>query len=200
MPSSNFAAQTCESERHPTLRIGVTGHRFLAERAKLLDGLQVVCEQIERRFPRSFWLLVSPLAEGADRLVTQYLLDRGARLQVPLPLPLEAYLEDFPEPASKQEFFILMAHAAEVVQLLPVETRAAAYQQVGRYILHNCDVLIALWDGQAAQGQGGTGEIVAEARQLSLPIAWVHCGNHKPGTQEPLSLGAEQGIVTFERL
>ena len=60
-------------------------------------------------------------------------------------------------------------------------------------------MLIALWDGQAAQGQGGTGEIVAEARQLALPIAWVHCGNRKPGTQEPLSLGAEQGLVTFER-
>jgi len=182
------------------LCIGITGHRFLAESAKLLEGMRLVCEQIESRFPGSSWLVVSPLAEGADRLVTHYLLDRGARLQVPLPMPLEAYLKDFPEPASRQEFLNLMARATGVVQLPPSVTREAAYQQVGRYILQNCDVLIALWNGQAAQGQGGTGEIVAEARQLALPIAWVHCGNRKPGTHEPFSLGSEQGIVTFERL
>lgn len=200
MLSLNSAARACEGEPSSTLRIGVTGHRFLVERAKLLGGLRLVCEQIGRRFPGTTWLLVSPLAEGADRLVTHCLLDRGARLQVPMPMPLEAYLEDFPEPASRQEILNLMARASGVVQLPPSVTREAAYQQVGRYILRNCDVLIALWDGQAAQGQGGTGDIVAEARQLALPIAWVHSGNRKPGTQKPLSLGAEQGIVTFERL
>ena len=119
MPSLNFAARTFEHELHPTLRIGVTGHRFLAESGKLLDGMCLVCKQIERRFPGSSWLVVSPLAEGTDQLVSHYLLDRGARLQVPLPLPLEAYLKDFAEPASRQEFLDLMARAAGVVQLPP---------------------------------------------------------------------------------
>jgi hypothetical protein len=27
---------------------------------------------------------------------------------------------------------------------------------------------------------------------------WVHAGNRRPGTQEPTSLGAEQGKVTVE--
>ncbi len=44
------------------------------------------------------------------------------------------------------------------------------------------DVLLALWDGQNAQGQGGAGEIVALARQKGLPLAWVKCGNRLPGT------------------
>jgi hypothetical protein len=61
-------------------------------------------------------------------------------------------------------------------------------------------VLIAIWDGKTAQGQGGTGAIMARARQRGLPIAWVHAGNRKPGTQEPTSLGAEQGMVTFEHV
>jgi hypothetical protein len=56
-----------------------------------------------------------------------------------------------------------------------------------------------VWDGQGAQGQGGTGGIVAEARKCGLPIAWVHAGNRRPGTLEPTSLGAEQGEVSFER-
>ncbi|MBN2148847.1 MAG: hypothetical protein JW726_15775 [Anaerolineales bacterium] len=200
MPSLNSAAQAFEQGLRPRLRVGVTGHRFLAESGKLLDGLRQACERIESRFPGASWLLISPLAEGTDRLVAGYLLERGANLLVPLPLPIETYLEDFPEPESKQEFFDLLKRAEEVVQLPPAATRDAAYLQVGRYILKHCDVLIALWDGQEAQGQGGTGEIVPEARQLGLPLAWVHCGNRRPGTMEPLSLGAEQGLVTFERL
>ena len=59
-------------------------------------------------------------------------------------------------------------------------------------------MLIAVWDGQDGQGQGGTATVVAKARELGLPIAWVHAGNRKPGTLEPTSLGAEQGSVSYE--
>ncbi len=200
MPSSSSAAQAFELRQRSKLRVGVTGHRFLTESDKLMGGLRQACERIENRFPEALWLLISPLAEGADRLVANFLLGRGANLLVPLPLPIETYLEDFPEPESRQEFYNLFSRAIEVVQLPPCATRDAAYLQVGRYILENCDVLIALWDGQEAQGQGGTGQVVGVARQLGLPLAWVHCGNRKPGTTESLSLEAKQGLVTFERL
>jgi hypothetical protein len=85
-----------------------------------------------------------------------------------------------------------------VVELPPAPSREAAYEAGGRFVLEHCHALIAVWDGQGAQGQGGSGEIVAEARSLGLPIAWVHAGNRKPGTEEPTSLGEEQGNVTFE--
>ena len=78
-------------------------------------------------------------------------------------------------------------------------TRDEAYAAVGRYVLDHCELLIAIWDGQGAQGQGGAGEIVAQAHQRGLPIAWVHAGNRRPGTQEPTTLGGEQGIVTLVR-
>ena len=66
-------------------------------------------------------------------------------------------------------------------------------------MLARADVLVAIWDGQGAQGLGGTGGIVAEARERGLPLAWVHAGNRRPGTAEATSLGDEQGEVTFER-
>jgi predicted flavoprotein YhiN len=77
--------------------------------------------------------------------------------------------------------------------------RDQAYAAVGRYVLEHCDVLIAIWDGQSAQGLGGTGDIVAQARQRGLPMAWIHAGNHRPGTEEPTTLGEEQGKVSLER-
>jgi len=89
--------------------------------------------------------------------------------------------------------------ADEVITLPPAPTRDQAYAAVGRYVIDHCELLIAIWDGQEARGQGGAGEIVAQARLRGLPIAWVHAGNRKPGTQEPTTLGEEQGMVTLER-
>ncbi len=60
-------------------------------------------------------------------------------------------------------------------------------------------MLLAVWDGQPPQGAGGTGWVVSEARRRGLPLAWVHAGNRQPGSEQPVSLGDEQGTVTFER-
>jgi hypothetical protein len=179
--------------------IGVTGHRILTEIEKLQAGVEEALQRIERAFPGHAWTGMSLLAEGADRLVVHRVLARpNARLVVVLPLPTADYLADFGSPESKHEFFTLLAQAEDVIELPPAPTRDAAYEAAGLYVLDHCEVLLAIWDGQGAQGQGGTGAIVAQARQRGLPIAWVHAGNRQPGTQEPTSLGAEQGRVTFE--
>jgi hypothetical protein len=36
------------------------------------------------------------------------------------------------------------------------------------------------------------------ARQRRLALAWVHCGNRPAGACQALSLGEEQGKVSFE--
>jgi hypothetical protein len=180
--------------------IGVTGHRFLAELDRLAAGVDEALGRIEQAFPGRPLTVISPLAEGADRLVARRVLARpGARLVVPLPLPQSEYVTDFEPAESKGEFLALLSRADEVIALPPAATRDEAYAAVGRYVLDHCDVLIALWDGQIAQGEGGTGEIVAEARQRGPPLAWVRAGNRVPGTEEPTTLGEEQGKVTFER-
>jgi hypothetical protein len=179
--------------------VGVTGHRILMELPKLEAGIAQALQRIERAFPGQSLTILSPLAEGADRLVAHQVLARpGAGLIAVLPLEKDDYLTDFADPDSKQEFLELLDRAEEVVQLPPAPSRNEAYDAVGRYVLDHCDVLIAVWDGQGAQGVGGTGGIVAEARRRNMPIAWVHAGNRKPGTEEPTTLGEEQGRVTFE--
>ena len=54
-------------------------------------------------------------------------------------------------------------------------------------------VILVLWDGREAQGVGGTGEIAAAARLIGLPMAWIMAGNRVPGTEEPTTLGENQG-------
>jgi hypothetical protein len=183
------------------VRIGVTGHRVLAETDRVTAGIEAVLARIKASRPGQSLVVVSALAEGADRLVAAAVLRRpGSRLQAVLPLPKFDYLEDFETAESKEAFLGLIARADKVEEPPAGVTRPKAYAVANEHLLDGIDILIAVWDGQGAQGEGGTAEVVARARALRLPLAWVHAGNRKPGTMEPTSLGAEQGKVTYENL
>ncbi len=184
-----------------SLTIGVTGHRILAEQEKIAAGVDAALERIVARYPDRRLVALSALAEGADRLVVERILRRsGAGLRALLPLPRAQYLADFGTERSRREFLDLLARAEEVVELSPGATREASYEAVGIQVVDQCDVLIAIWDGEDAQGQGGTGAIVERARARGVPLAWVRAGNRRPSTLEPTSLGAEQGRCTMENL
>ena len=75
----------------------------------------------------------------------------------------------------------------------------AEYERDFQYLLDHCDVILAVWDGEDAQGRGGTGQIVRLAREAGMAVAWVHAGNRQPGTMTPISLDPDQGLVTYER-
>ena len=178
----------------------MTGHRFLAEVDKLRAGVDRALDEIERAFAGRELQVVSPLAEGADRLVAEAVLQRGGDLVVPLPLPIDDYLQDFEAEESKAEFQRLLERAAEMIELPATPTRNEAYEQVGLYVLDNCDVLIAVYDGQPSQGRGGTADIVERALQRGTPVLHIKAGNRRPGTNEPTSLGEEQGELVIHNL
>jgi hypothetical protein len=184
------------------IRIGVTGHRFLAEIPKLETGIDQALTQIAQVYPGEAWSVVSSLAEGADRLVVRRVLNirPDSHLIVPLPLPTSDYRQDFLTGQSQQEFEDLLSCAFEVIPPPQISIRSEGYWLAGKTMLAYSDVLVTLWDGQDSHGQGGTGEMVAIARQKKLPIAWVKCGNRIPGTNIAVSLGEKQGQLTVERL
>lgn len=132
--------------------------------------------------------------------MAEAVLERCGDLIVPLPLPVEDYSQDFGFEESKAEFRQLLERAAEVIELPATPTRNEAYEQVGLYVLDNCDVLMAVYDGQPSQGRGGTAEIVERALQRGMPVLHVKAGNRRPGTNEPTSLGEEQGELVIHNL
>jgi hypothetical protein len=183
------------------VRIGATGHRLLTDHEKLSAGIETALRRIEALHSPSTLTVVSSLAQGADCLIATHVIKRkDARLIVPLPLPVEDYLRDFTSKDDALVFHDLLARADEVIKLPPSSSRKESYEAAGDYVLNNCDVLLTIWDGQPAQGRGGTSYVVERARQLQLPVAWVHAGNRKKDTNEPTSLGEQQGLVTFERM
>lgn len=173
---------------------------MLTEIDKIDAGVEAAIRRIEQLFPGEPLAVVSALAEGADRIVARQVLRRPhSRLVVPLPLPESEYIEDFHSPASRAEFSSFLKQAADIAVMPRAATREHAYEAAGEFVLRNSDLLIALWDGQPAQGLGGTGNMIRRARERKMPIAWVHAGNRKPGSGHPTTLD-EQGSVTFENL
>jgi SMODS and SLOG-associating 2TM effector domain 1 len=162
-----------------TVRIGVTGHRKLDDRASLIPAVREALLRVNELLPRSprtevVPVVVSALAEGADCLVAeQVLAEAGSRLEAVLPLAPEEYLEDFEHENSRREFRNLLARASAIWQYPRGASREEAYEQVGHYIVDHSDVIIALWDGQPAAGRGGTATIVAYAREQGVPLLWV---------------------------
>ncbi len=191
-----------EAEPIPPRRIpvAVTGHRFLAEVEKLQVAVQEALDRLEAAFPDGEPVIVSPLAEGADRLVAEIALERRMRLFAPLPFAQEEYLEDFESEESKEQFVDLLEQAAEVIDLPPTEERNDAYAQVGEWVLNHSDAIIALWDGQPSQGTGGTADVVERALERGMPVLHIKAGNRRPGTNEPTSLGDEQGELVVHNL
>jgi len=180
--------------------IGVTGHRFLSKVERIAAGVDAALRRIEETYPGEPIAIVSPLAEGTDQLLVQRALAHlDAQLVVPLPLPPEDYLTDFVSPQARALFWHLLARADEVIHLPPAPTRSGAYAAVGHYVLDRCDVLVAVWDGQPARGQGGTADIVSVARSLGKPLAWIRAASCEPGAEQTLGHCAALGVVIFER-
>jgi hypothetical protein len=157
----------------------VTGHRRLDDEAALAARIRDALERARTLVPPTaatpvLLTVVSSLAEGADRLVAREVLaDEIALLEVPLPLPLDRYRGDFETEASSREFDELLALAITVIEPETSWDAEDGYARVGRFVVARCDVLLALWDGLPARGEGGTAEIVEYARSRGKPVLWI---------------------------
>jgi hypothetical protein len=150
--------------------LGVTGHRTFPGNTtdeQIAELLSPHLQRFAKRFPETPFYLLTPLAEGADRIVARLAMAYlDAELIVPLPMPLEEYEKDFPTPESLAEFRDLHSKAKRsfvVPSDLPIDyisNRDHAYARVGAYVAEHCQLLIAIWDGEPARGAGGTAEVV----------------------------------------
>jgi len=159
------------------LVIGVTGHRNIRERdlVVITAAVKKVLKDLKDSYPHTPFIILSPLAEGADRLVAREAMkpEIGAQLIVPLPLPRRLFENDFVTEKSKSEFANFLenpttrVHEIGLVQGNTLESistngihRDTQYAAGGAYIVANCHILIALWDGKESSAVGGTAQIV----------------------------------------
>jgi hypothetical protein len=160
--------------------IGVTGHRFDTDTkgdSTLEQRVTDCLPKIRKANPDYQFNILSPFAEGADRLAARLAMDvLKAKLQVPLPLPYNLYVTDFSTRQSVEEFKAMISQA-QCYSELPMKfgnirelasgqgmannkARSQHYAPAGAYILQRVDYLIAIYDGKPEAGVDGTGQIV----------------------------------------
>lgn len=173
-------------------RVAVTGHRWdrlppgAAEGIRrgvteVLRAVQRVAEEVVRDPAAGFaegppdLVLLTGLADGADRIAAWAALDLpGWRMHAVLPFPAAAYRCDFVGAGvpydSLAEFGALLQRASAVTELDGHPGRYDAYAPLGRVLVDQCDLLVAVWDGGEARGPGGTANLVRQARREELPV------------------------------
>ena len=132
--------------------------------------------------------ITTALAEGADRIVADTVLDTtDAKIEVVLPLTKEDYLKDFKTEESKNEFEQLLRKDLFAITLRSKNiddefeeskrdtARKRAYFNAGKYIVDNCDVLLAIWDGVESPNKGGTYQVIEYARKdVKRPVIIIN--------------------------
>lgn len=152
--------------------IGFTGHRTLSDPARTAALIGTEVSHLQQARPGRL-AGVSSIAAGADTLFCQAILERSMPWLAILPFAQAEFARDF----SSTEWAAverLLARAASVQVAPPTDEREEGYLEAGLRTVDECDVLLAVWNGEPAAGTGGTAEIVAYAREIGRPVIWIH--------------------------
>lgn len=151
------------------MRLGVTGHMNLT--AATADLVRAALRSELARFDPADLTGVSCLAEGADALFAQAVLDAGGRLEAIL--PARDYRDAQAGPSHQPVLDALAARAANVDYIAETSS-VQAYAAANDAMLASIDLLFAVWDGVPSPKPGGTADAVAAARNLGVPtrIIW----------------------------
>jgi hypothetical protein len=110
-------------------------------------------------------------ARGADQIFASVVLEAGGEIEVVL--PAADYQERKVKPDNRSDFEALLSRAG-AVRVLPFETsNRAAYMAASEAVLGGVEHLVAVWDGKPSDGRGGTGDVVAAARERGVPVTIV---------------------------
>ena len=151
--------------------IGVTGHRDLHpdDLVQLRGAVTQFVQLIKADFPDSELQFAIGMAEGADLLVAQTVLELGMRVNAILPMPLADYAADFDGENFATLQALLKHPGVECDELaaLPAgpasraaESRASMYVNLSETLTRRTTLLLALWDGRASPLPGGTADTI----------------------------------------
>ncbi|MEU2419446.1 hypothetical protein ABZ619_00040 [Streptomyces sp. NPDC007851] len=146
-------------------RIGVTGHRVIPP-----PVLPFVRSALRGQLSRTGVALeaLSCLAAGADQLFADLALAHGVPVTAVIPgMDYEAHLGD---DAARASYRRILRCCADRVELPVQPTHEQAYFAAGQWVAEHSDELVAVWDGRPARGLGGTGDVVAYARHIGVPV------------------------------
>lgn len=170
--------------------ISITGHRLLTkeqmDKVKPLmeRAIQNIMFAVREHNPVAEFAALCPLAEGADTLFANVALSMDLPLKLILPFEEIEYLKTFTNDTVRQEFYdvynrVDKSHISTVGHKTGDEVNEL-YLSMGKKLVEQTDYLIAVWNGKAGQGKGGTGDIVAYAIEKRKDILILNPEDKQP--------------------
>ncbi len=175
--------------------VGFSGHRQVADKAGAATAICTALEWLRREAPGE-WIGLSSIAIGSDQMFVDQVLGLGMSWQVILPLPRAEFQKDFDadEWADVEQ---ILTQAEHTRVLSENGTREDAYLDCGMETVNDADVLLALWDGQAARGKGGTADVVDYARSLGKPVIIIDAATLEIRRENFAALARDDANLAF---
>jgi hypothetical protein len=149
------------------MRIGITGHqaRIGIEWPWLENTIRVELVKIRR-----VELCLSSLAAGSDQVFAEVAL----RLRIPVlaVIPIGSYERHFS--GDDLVKFRKLLSQCDVMRLDQSGVEQRAFLEAGKKIVELSSMVFAVWDGERAEGKGGTADIVEFAQQTAKPILHIN--------------------------
>jgi hypothetical protein len=150
--------------------IGITGHMNLTPATVGLVRAALKSE-LAQYDPREL-VGVSCLAEGADAVFAEVVLELGGRIEALLPA------RDYRATrvsSSHLPLFDDLVRRAHRTRYIAETSSMPAYAEANAEMIESVDRLLAVWDGRPSptRKQGGTADAVAAARAAGVPVTVV---------------------------
>lgn len=112
----------------------------------------------------------SSLAVGTDQLFAEIIIDAGIKHFAVV--PFSNYRNEYPLGIDRDRYDRLLG-SSTIIELGLDMPKSQAFLRAGQWIVEEVDHLAAVWDGEHAEGAGGTGDIVAYALERGLPLSII---------------------------
>lgn len=148
-------------------RVGITGHQRLDDPEAWPWVAATLREQLAAMKPPL--IAVTSLAVGADQLLARLVIECGGRIYAVLPF---AGIERSFSPEQLPAYHELADQAIFEVLETP-GTEEDSYLAAGQRVVELSDIMLAVWNGKAAKGKGGTADVVAYAIHRGVPLVHI---------------------------
>ncbi|MGF6997394.1 hypothetical protein [Paraburkholderia sp. GAS32] len=148
---------------------------------RLRDAVETELHRLARCATSLHPCLLTSLADGTSQLAADVALKLGWRVMAILPMALSDYEREFATPASLTRFRALLAQCSQRLELPAPAVidadvsgqRGQQYRDLGRFFVRHAQIVIALWDGCAEDGEPGEpAEVVRFAREgVTNPVS-----------------------------
>ena len=151
--------------------VGFTGHRRVRNEEKIAGALRDVLTSI-RREVKGDVVGRSSVASGGDTLFAEACFAANLKWIAQLPFAEAEFKKDFTR-ADWTRAKALLDRAERIEVSLQEAQRPRGYLDCGLATVDGADLMIAVWDGKASRGIGGTAQIVQHGRLLQKPLILI---------------------------